>query len=180
MYGVAGRERLLLELPTAMWPAVELLGTHFDCLEALKVEAEAGMVKASNPLPIWRVIETILGHLSGKALPSLRHRMKHLTRRRGGGRLRIIAELRRMLLGCRAYIGFVGEVPSPSKDREKKIHCRLRCYAWKQWGRRGYQELRRRWGIVRPGVEHVEVGARCLVDQPEPGFGNRAPGAALP
>jgi hypothetical protein len=50
---------------------------------------------------------------------------------------------RRTLLGWRAYFGF-GEVPSPLKDLEKWIRRRLRCYAWKQWGRRGYRELKRR------------------------------------
>ena len=32
----------------------------------------------------------------------------------------------------------------PLRDLEKWIRRRLRCYAWKQWGRRGYRELRRR------------------------------------
>jgi len=62
---------------------------------------------------------------------------------RGRSLLRIIDELRRMLLGWRAYFGF-GEVPSPLVDLEKWIRRRLRCYAWKQWGRRSYRELRRR------------------------------------
>jgi len=70
--------------------------------------------------------------------------VKRLTRRTRGRSLpRIIDELRKMLLGWRAYFGF-GEVPSPLKDLEKWIRRRLRCCAWKQWGRRGYRELRRR------------------------------------
>lgn len=82
--------------------------------------------------------------VSDKALRALRHRVKHLTRRTRGRSLhRILAELRRMLLGWRAYFGF-GEVPSPLKELEKWIRRRLRSYAWKQWGRRGYRELRRR------------------------------------
>lgn len=100
----------------------------------------------------WR--RTVLGftfvgrtyrrRVSDKALRELRHRVKHLTRRtRGRSLRRILTELRRMLLGWRAYFGF-GEVPSPLKDLEKWIRRRLRCYAWKQWGRRGYRELRRR------------------------------------
>lgn len=82
--------------------------------------------------------------VSAKALRALRLRVKHLTRRtRGRSLRRIIDELRRMPLGWRAYFGF-GEVPSPLKDLEKWIRRRLRSYAWKQWGRRGYRELRRR------------------------------------
>lgn len=61
VYGVAGRERLLAELPAAMRPAVELLGMQLDCLEALKAEAETAMVKASHAAPISRVLETIPG-----------------------------------------------------------------------------------------------------------------------
>lgn len=82
--------------------------------------------------------------VSDKALRALRHRVKHLTRRtRGRSLRRILAELRRMLLGWRAYFG-IHEVPSPLRDLEKWIRRRLRSYAWKQWGRRGYRELRRR------------------------------------
>lgn len=61
VYRVERREQLLAELPPAMRPAVELLGTQLECLEALKAEAEAGMVKASRAAPISRVLETIPG-----------------------------------------------------------------------------------------------------------------------
>jgi hypothetical protein len=56
-------------------------------------------------------------------------------------------ELRRFLLGWRGYFGFA-EVTSPLRDLEKWIRRRLRSYHWKQWGRRGYRELRKR-GISR-------------------------------
>jgi len=39
-------------------------------------------------------------------------------------------------------------VTSPHRDLDKWIRRRLRCYHWKQWGRKGYRELRRR-GISR-------------------------------
>jgi 2'-5' RNA ligase len=40
------------------------------------------------------------------------------------------------LLGWRSYYGF-SEVPTPLEELEKWIRRRLRCYLWKQWGRRG-------------------------------------------
>ena len=38
----------------------------------------------------------------------------------------------------------ISEVPTPLQELEKWIRRRLRCYLWKQWGRRGYRELKRR------------------------------------
>jgi hypothetical protein len=37
-------------------------------------------------------------------------------------------------------LGF-SEVPSPLQEVEKWIRRRLRCYLWKQWGRRGYRSV---------------------------------------
>jgi hypothetical protein len=53
------------------------------------------------------------------------------------------AGLSKTLLGWRSYYGF-SEVPTPLQELEKWIRRRLRCYLWKQWGRRGYRELKRR------------------------------------
>lgn len=61
VYRPEGRKQLLEELPPALRPAVELLGVELDCLEALKAETEAAMVKASHAAPISRVLETIPG-----------------------------------------------------------------------------------------------------------------------
>jgi len=47
-----------------------------------------------------------------------------------------------------AYFG-IAEVPSPLRDIDKWIRRKLRCYHWKQWGRAGYRELRRRGVSVR-------------------------------
>jgi len=55
----------------------------------------------------------------------------------------IIAELRDTLLGWKAYFG-VAEVLSPLRDIDKWARRKLRCYLWKQRGRSGYRELRRR------------------------------------
>jgi hypothetical protein len=60
----------------------------------------------------------------------------------------IVAELRETLLGWQAYFG-IAEVLSPLRDVDKWIRRKLRCYHWKQWGRAGYRELRRRGVSVR-------------------------------
>ena len=74
---------------------------------------------------------------------------KELTRRTRGHRLSdIVAELRETLLGWKAYFG-IAEVLSPLRDIDKWIRRRLRCYPWKQWGRTGYRELRKRGVTVR-------------------------------
>lgn len=52
------------------------------------------------------------------------------------------------MLGWRAYFGFT-EILSPVRDLEKWIRRRLRSYLWKQWGRRGYRELRKRGVSVK-------------------------------
>ena len=37
---------------------------------------------------------------------------------------------------------------SPLRDLDKWLRRKLRCYQWKQWGRAGYRELRKR-GVSR-------------------------------
>ena len=82
--------------------------------------------------------------VSDKALKALRWTVKQKTRRTMGVSFRsLISGLNKTLLGWRSYYGF-GEVPSPLQEVEKWIRRRLRCYLWKQWGRRGYRELKRR------------------------------------
>jgi len=83
------------------------------------------------------------------AIAKLKHRVRELTRRTRGQRFGdIVAELREALLGWKAYFG-VAEVLSPLRDLDKWIRRKLRCYHWKQWGRAGYRELRRRGVSVR-------------------------------
>lgn len=80
--------------------------------------------------------------VSEKALDALKAKVRHLTQRTRGQTLRqIIAELRIALLGWKAYFGFA-EVNSPLTEIDKWIRRKLRCYQWKQWGRRGYRALR--------------------------------------
>jgi RNA-directed DNA polymerase len=87
--------------------------------------------------------------VADKAIGKLTERVRELSRRTRGHRLEsIVAELRETLLGWKAYFG-IAEVLSPLREIDKWIRRRLRCYAWKQWGSRGYRELRRRGVSVR-------------------------------
>jgi hypothetical protein len=87
--------------------------------------------------------------VADQALEKLKDRVRQITSRTRGRRLSdIIAELREPLLGWKAYFG-IAEVLSPLHDIDKWIRRRLRCYQWKQWGRAGYRELRRRGVSVR-------------------------------
>jgi RNA-directed DNA polymerase len=82
--------------------------------------------------------------VSDKALKALRLTVKQKTRRTLGVSFRsLMSGLSKTLLGWRSYYGF-SEVPTPLQELEKWIRRRLRCYLWKQWGRRGYRELKRR------------------------------------
>ena len=84
-----------------------------------------------------------------KAIDKLKSDVRVITRRTRGRRLvDIIAQLRVALLGWKAYFG-IAEVLSPLRDTDKWVRRKLRCYLWKQWGRSGYRELRRRGVTVR-------------------------------
>ena len=81
--------------------------------------------------------------VSDKALKKLKATIKLLSRRtRGHTLLQIIADLKKALLGWKAYFD-IAEVLSPLRDLDKWIRRRLRSYVWKQWGRKGYRMLRR-------------------------------------
>ncbi|MGB8634795.1 MAG: group II intron reverse transcriptase/maturase [Rhodanobacteraceae bacterium] len=87
--------------------------------------------------------------VAAKATSKLKDRIRELTRRTRGKRLGVIvAELRKILLGWKAYFG-VAEVMSPLRDIDKWIRRKLRCYIWKQWSRSGYRNLRQRGVSVR-------------------------------
>lgn len=84
-----------------------------------------------------------------QAIIKLKAKAKELTRRTRGHRLSdIIAELREILLGWKAYFG-IAEILSSLRDIDKWIRRRLRCYQRKQCGRAGYCELRKRGVTVR-------------------------------
>ncbi|MDT8388859.1 MAG: group II intron maturase-specific domain-containing protein, partial [Thiogranum sp.] len=63
-------------------------------------------------------------------------------RTRGHSLNRIIADVKKTLLGWKAYFD-ISEVLSHLRDVDKWIRRKLRCYLWKQWGRSGYRKLRR-------------------------------------
>ena len=87
--------------------------------------------------------------VADKAIDKLKDRIRELTRRTRGHRLAdIVAELRVTLLGWKAYFG-IAEVLSPLRDIDKWLRRKLRCYIWKQWGRSGYRQLRKRGVSVR-------------------------------
>ena len=86
--------------------------------------------------------------LSKKAEKRFKERIVELTGRTLGRSLRcIFFDLRRYMLGWKAYFGF-----APGRNRLRELNCwitrRLRCHLWKQWGSRGYRELRKR-GVTR-------------------------------
>ena len=81
--------------------------------------------------------------VSDKALTKLKATVRQLSRRtRGHSINQIIAELRKSLLGWKAYFD-IAEILSPLRDLDKWIRRRLQCYILKQWGGRGYRMLRR-------------------------------------
>lgn len=86
--------------------------------------------------------------VSDKALKAFKQKVRSISvRTRGRAIYTIIAELRQYIQGWKAYFQ-LAEVTSPLRDIDKWIRRRLRCYHWKQWGRRGYRELRKR-GVER-------------------------------
>jgi RNA-directed DNA polymerase len=80
--------------------------------------------------------------VSDKAIYAFKQKVRRISRRtRGRTITTIIAELRKYVQGWKAYFQ-LAEVTSPLRDIDKWIRRRLRSYHWKQWGRRGYRELR--------------------------------------
>jgi group II intron reverse transcriptase/maturase len=121
--------------------------------DSLKLKVNAAKSAVDRP---WQ--RTFLGFtflkrdsrikVAGAAYLKLKATIKSVTRRTRGHTLRqIIEDLKKSLLGWRAYFG-ITEVLSPLRELDKWIRRRLRCYIWKQWGRSGYRQLRAR-GIDR-------------------------------
>jgi RNA-directed DNA polymerase len=93
---------------------------------------------------------TFTGHrpnrrkVSDKAILRFKEEIRRRTWRTRGVTLgRVVEDLKRYLVGWHAYFGF-SEARSVFKELDSWIHRRLRCYLWKQWGRRRYRELRDR------------------------------------
>jgi len=87
--------------------------------------------------------------VADKAIDKLKTEVRQQTRRTRGTSIgAVVAELRKPLLGWKAYFG-ITEVLSPLRDIDKWIQRKLRCYLWKQWGPSGYRQLRKRGVSVR-------------------------------
>jgi len=81
--------------------------------------------------------------ISVKSIKRFKDRIREITRRVRGRRIEVIVrELRLYMVGWRAYFDFT-QVRHVLRELDSWVKRRLRCCLWKQWGRRGYRELRR-------------------------------------
>jgi RNA-directed DNA polymerase len=82
--------------------------------------------------------------VSDKALKAFKQEVRQRTSRTRGVPLRRLGhELRQYLEGWYAYFRVV-EAQLTFKELDSWVRRHLRCYVWKQWGRRRYRELRKR------------------------------------
>jgi RNA-directed DNA polymerase len=82
--------------------------------------------------------------VSLSAIKRLKDRVREVTQRTRGRSIRqVVQELGQLLRGWWGYYGFT-ETLSIFKEVDSWIRRRLRCYLWKQWGRRRHRELRNR------------------------------------
>jgi len=84
--------------------------------------------------------------IAPKTLLRFKKRIRELTRRNRGVSLeRMVAQLRRYLVGWRGYFGFC-QTPSVLRNLDSWIRRRLRCFQWKLWkrGKTRFAELRKR------------------------------------
>jgi len=81
--------------------------------------------------------------ISSKSIKRFKNRIREITCRVRGRCIEVIVkELCRYMLGWQAYFNFT-QVRYVLKELDSWVKRRLRCYLWKQWGRRGYRELRK-------------------------------------
>jgi len=79
---------------------------------------------------------------------TVEERIRELTGRNRGRRVeQIIREVATYLQGWRQYFNYAYNKQT-FRELTAWIKRRLRCYMWKQWGRAGYRELRKR-GVSR-------------------------------
>ena len=79
-----------------------------------------------------------------QSLKRFKEKVKKITRRTGGrSMLNVIKQLNLYLQGWIGYFNLV-ETKNDFIKLNGWIRRRLRCLQWKQWGRRGYRELRNR------------------------------------
>jgi len=81
--------------------------------------------------------------ISDKSIKRFKQRVREITRRVRGRRIEVIVkELRQYMLGWKAYFN-ITQVRHILRELDSWVKRRLRCYLWKQWGRRGYRELKK-------------------------------------
>jgi hypothetical protein len=84
-----------------------------------------------------------------QSLKRFKQKVRKLTCRTCGRSIeQVVEKLNKYLQGWMGYFKLV-ETKTDFKFIDKWIRRRLRCLQWKQWGRRGYRELRKRGvGVV--------------------------------
>jgi RNA-directed DNA polymerase len=96
--------------------------------------------------------------VSAKALKAFKQEIRRLTHRtRGVSLLWVVRDVRRYVTGWSTYFGYA-EATSVFRELDSWIRRRLRCYLWKQWGRRRYRELVNR-GVSRDLAWHTVTSA---------------------
>jgi RNA-directed DNA polymerase len=86
--------------------------------------------------------------IAPQAVKRFKKRIRTLTQRTRGRSLETLVEqVNSYLRGWQGYFGFC-QTPSVFGEFDAWLRRRLRSYVWKQWGRTGYRELRRR-GVSR-------------------------------
>jgi RNA-directed DNA polymerase len=81
--------------------------------------------------------------LAPQSLKRFKERVRKMTRRVGGRSLKqVITSLNQYLTSWMGYFKIV-ETKKDFEYLDKWLRRRLRCFQWKQWGRRGYRELRK-------------------------------------
>ncbi len=86
--------------------------------------------------------------IAPQAVKRFKKRIRTLTQRTRGRLLEtLVQQVNSYLRGWHGYFGFC-QTPSVFGEFDAWLRRRLRSYVWKQWGRTGYRELRRR-GVSR-------------------------------
>jgi hypothetical protein len=95
------------------------------------------------------------------AIERFKDQVRRITQRTSGITLsEVLAQLRVYVKGWKNYFGF-SQTRSRLQELDKWIVRRLRCYLRKQWGRRGYRELRA-LGVSRELARNTSKSAHGL------------------
>ena len=87
--------------------------------------------------------------VAAKSLKRFKQRVRIMTRRTVGKNIKqVVSDLNTFIQSWMGY-SKIAETITDFKVLDQWIRHRLRCLQWKQWGRRGYRELRKRGISVR-------------------------------